>query len=296
MALVRIDKLQGYIGDTANIDFIRCDDTAFSYYECQSTNFTDTLNFITITGGWGTSPLAYIPTDRTTEFTFESSQFSQDIFELANAATIATDDYGVLETTYCNVDATAHTVTLPFEVKASTVHIRGLEESTTVAAGKFSVVTTSYSISGTSETKAKTVITFNAADVSGVTMIPVTYWRRAVDAATVDVLTTSSTAKGSLAMHFPVYSSGVDCTDAAIKGWVHIMVPRVRVTALPSLSGSYKSAATMGLTFAAIDMKRQDKLFYRIAYEPADANGDINTASTKTAANVKWMFTNTSVS
>jgi hypothetical protein len=73
MAVAYIEKLDGYIADTPNIDFLRCDGTAFSFYECQSGNFTDTLNFITVTGGWGTSPLAYIPSDRTTEFQFESA-------------------------------------------------------------------------------------------------------------------------------------------------------------------------------------------------------------------------------
>lgn len=104
-----------------------------------------------------------------------------------------------------------------------------------------------------------------------------------------NVLSTSSTAKGELAVHYPVYSSGTDCTDASVKGWVHMTVPRVRVTALPSLNGSYKTAATNGLTFAAIDMKRGDDLYYRIAYEPANTDGSRNTKGTGDVATNNWQ-------
>lgn len=127
MAVAYIEKLDGYIADTPNIDFLRCDGTAFSFYECQSGNFTDTLNFITVTGGWGTSPLAYIPSDRTTEFQFESSQFSIDIFSMANAVELTKADTGVLETDLFDVDKTAHTITMNFETKDDSIRIRGLE-------------------------------------------------------------------------------------------------------------------------------------------------------------------------
>lgn len=304
MALAYIEKLDGYIADTPNIDFLRCDGTAFSFYECQSGNFTDTLNFLTVTGGWGTTPLAYIPTDRTTEFQFESAQFSIDIFAMANAVDTKTGDFGALETDNFDVVATTtgegnsatttYTITMPFEVMTGSVRIRGLHElaaSETAGEGNFSVAITQYAPasgegqSATAEVPAKTVITFNGPnDVKNGDTVRVTYRRRIVNAVAMDVLSTSSTAKGELAAHYPVYSSGTDCTDASVKGWVHMTVPRVRVTALPSLNGSYKQSATNGLTFAAIDSKRGDKLYYRVVYEPADVNGDHVTETTQTAA------------
>ena len=91
--------------------------------------------------------------------------------------------------------------------------------------------------------------------------------------------------KGSLYAHWPVYSSGTDCTESAIKGWLHLYVPRVRVTALPGFDNSYKSAATNGVTFAAIDPKRADEKMYDIYYEPLDADGQIVTTTT---GDVKW--------
>lgn len=296
MAIAYIEKLDGYIADTPNLDFLRCDGTAFSYYEVNSANFTDTLNFLTITGGWGTSPLAYVPTDRTTEFEFESSQFTIDMFAMSNAESLGEGDYGIRETDRFDVkqgtgEGAALTVELPFDVQAGSVRIRNMTEATaeegqTAAAsqGKFAVTITD----ATENTAGKTVITFATGDVKNGDTIRVSYRRRVVGATALDVKTTSSTAKGSLSAHYPVYSSGTDCTDASVKGWLHLEIPRVRVTALPGFSNSYKSAATNSVTFAAIDAKRADKMYYRIMYEPADSNGDIVAKSKITSDNVKW--------
>lgn len=283
MAIAYIEKLDGYIADTPNLDFLRCDGTAFSYYEVNSANFTDTLNFLTITGGWGTSPLAYVPTDRTTEFEFESSQFTIDMFAMSNAEGLTEGDFGTRETGRFEV-ATGLKVTLPFEVQEGSVRIRGLTEDDTAAAGKFTVAITA---SG-AEAAGKTEITFTSGDVVVGDTIRVSYRRRVVGATAMDVTTESSTAKGSLSAHYPVYSSGTDCTDASVKGWLHLEIPRVRVTALPGFSNSYKSAATNSVTFAAIDSKRADKVYYRIMYEPADTDGDNVNISSVAAADVKW--------
>lgn len=116
--------------------------------------------------------------------------------------------------------------------------------------------------------------------------IRVSYRRRVVEAQRVVVTTTGTTAKGSLYAHWPVYSSGTDCTEAAIKGWLHLYIPRVRVTALPGFDNSYKSASTNSVTFAAIDAKRADGKMYELDYEPLDANGEIVTKTD--ATEVAW--------
>jgi len=66
-------------------------------------------------------------------------------------------------------------------------------------------------------------------------------------------------------------------SEAAVKGYVHVHVYRVRVTAMPSIDSSYKQAATHSMTFTAIDPQRADKKMYRITYEPLNANGEIDT-------------------
>lgn len=238
MAVAYIEKFDGYIADTPNLDFERCDGTVFSFYEVNSSNFSDTLNFLTITGGQGTSPQAYIPSDRTTEFSFESSQFSIDMFSMANAIDMTNGDYGTRETE--RYDVVENKITIPYEVQAGSVKIRGLEETASTAeAGKFSVAITT----ATAQTAGKTEITLAAGDFTAGQPVRVSYVRRVVNGTQVSVLTTSSTAKGELWAHYPVYSSGVDCTDASIKGWVHMYFPRVRVTALPGLTSKLSSLA-----------------------------------------------------
>lgn len=278
--VVYIEKQDGYIADNPNIDFERCDGTVFSYYEVNTASMNNTSNSLTITGGQGNYPLAYIDTDKTLEFTFSSSQFSLDMFAMANASAIVDGDFGTLETKRYDV-ATGLKITIPYECQANSVKIRGMEEATTAAAGKFAVVITA----ATAEAAGKTEVTFNEGDAAIGDTIRVSYRRRIVNANKVTVTTKATTAKGALHAHWPVYSAGTDCTEAAIKGWLHLYLPRCRVTALPGFDNSYKSASTNSVTFAAIDPKRADEKMFDLYYEPLDENGNI---VTKSAGTVVW--------
>lgn len=46
-----------------------------------------------------------------------------------------------------------------------------------------------------------------------------------------------------------------------------------------------KTAATNGVTFAAIDPKRADMQMFRVVYEPLDVDGNV---ITKSEAEVNW--------
>lgn len=59
-----IDQIGGYIADVPNLDFQRSDGEVFSYYEVSTASMTNTANNLTITGGQGNYPLAYIETDK----------------------------------------------------------------------------------------------------------------------------------------------------------------------------------------------------------------------------------------
>ena len=278
---IYLEKYDGYIADNPNLDFERCDGTVFSYYEVNTANMTNNGNVQTITGGQGNYPQAYIETDKSLEFTFASSQFTLDLFAMANAATAVQGDTGTLESARYDVEEELK-ITIPYEVQASSVKIRGLEETTEESAeGKFKVEITPAAES----TEGKTVITLNAADATVGDTIRVAYKRRVVDAMRVAVKTNSTTAKGALYAHWPVYSAGTDCTEAAIKGWLHLFIPRVRVTALPGFDNSYKTAATNSITFAAIDPKRADGKMFELTYEPLTDDGAI---VTKSANTVDW--------
>ena len=59
-----IEQIGGYIADNPNIDFERCDGRVFSYYEVNTANMSATNNTLSITGGQGNYPLAFIETDK----------------------------------------------------------------------------------------------------------------------------------------------------------------------------------------------------------------------------------------
>lgn len=197
--MLYIEKYDGYLADVPEIDFVRCDGTMFSYDELSSASLTAGHNMITITGGQGNFPLAYIDTDSTLELNFESSQFKLDIFEMANGAQQVEGDFGVFESNRYDVES-GLTVTLPFEIKAGSTNIRGLEEATTAAAGKYSVAITA----STADTAGSTVITFNTGDVTVGQTLRIGYQRRAVAVSKVPVKTTSTTAKGELYVRWPL--------------------------------------------------------------------------------------------
>lgn len=240
-------------------------------------SMTNTTNNITINGGQGVFPLAYIDTDRAFEVSFTSAEFTMDMFEMANTGLAEDKDVGIYESNTYEVVAGEGegtlVIELPFEVHGPSTKIRGLEYATDLTQGKYTVTATEY----TDGTPAKTVIAFNTGDVVVGDVVTVTYKRRIVDAHVVSIKTTSTAAKGEVTMHFPVYSSGEDCTAASIKGVVHIRVPRMRVTAQPGFDMSYKTAATNAVSFAAIDPKRVDKKMCDIIYEEYNEDGTMKT-------------------
>lgn len=194
------------------------------------------------------------------------------MFAMANAVQMKQGDVATLESKLYEVKAGLK-VTIPYETQAESVKINGFEQADTAAAGKFSVA------AGDGDTPT-TEITFHEGDIAVGDTIRIAYRRRVNGASMATVKTNSTTAKGALYAHWPVYSSGTDCTESSIKGYLHLFIPRVRVTALPGFDNSYKSAATNSVTFSAIDPKRADEKMYDLYYEPLDANGAVVTTPT----------------
>ena len=196
---------------------------------------------------------------------------------MANAVSMKQGDMATLESRLYEVKAGLK-ITLPFEVQEKSVRINGYTEAAEAATGKFTVKIAT-------DTSPSTEITFFEGDVEAGDTLRVAYRRRVNGASVATVKTNSTTAKGALYAHWPVYSSGTDCTESAVKGYLHLFVPRVRVTALPGFDNSYKAASTNAVTFSAIDPKRADNKMYDLYYEPLDANGEIITEST---GDVNW--------
>ena len=154
------------------------------------------------------------------------------MFAMANAVQMVKGDVATLESKLYEV-TTGLKVTLPYEVQTGSVRINGFEEAAEAAAGKFSVVITT-----TGDNAPNTVITFAENDVAVGDTLRVAYRRRVNGASVATVKTNSTTAKGALYAHWPVYSSGTDCTESSVKGYLHLFIPRVRVTALPGFDNS----------------------------------------------------------
>lgn len=286
---IYMEEYKGFLYDVPNIDFVRCDGQVYHYDNVSTASSNFTNESTPINGGWGRLPIGFIETGSGAEITFSSAEFGLEMFEMANAVKEAVvGDYGTVESDRFAVEVSddtpaVTTITLPFEVKEGSVKIRGLEEVTSdVATGKFSVDITA----ATAQAAGSTVITLFTGDATEGQMVRVSYKRRIVNGARVIVKNTSTTAKGELYLHYPISSSGDDCTETSILGYVHVYLPRVRATALPGFDGGYKSAQTPGVTFTAIDAKRTDKKQYDITWEPVAANGDLVTKSS--AATVDW--------
>ena len=197
---VYVPKFQGFIADSANIDFKRCDGTIYSCATATATSMTPTANSISITGGQSQYPIGFIDTDRGLECSFTDAKFDADLFEIVNAGSAVDADSSTVETKKYAVK-TGGTIELPFETDATSVYIRGLELTTgTVETGKFTA-----SVSG-----GKTTLTLSTDDVAADDEIYVSYNRRLADAHQITVKTNTATAKGEVWMHWPVYSSGTD--------------------------------------------------------------------------------------
>lgn len=279
--MIYSEKYGGYVADVPNVDFIRCDGRVFFFDQINSANYSQTNNSLTINGGWSPFAQAIIDTDKELTVQMESSQFTMELFELAYATDLVVVDKGVVETGRYAVE-TGSKVTLPFEVQTGSVKIYPLEEATTAAAGKFSVSVTA----STAQAAGSTVITFAENDVAVGDYITVSYRRRAVDAAVASQKSTTTTARGELFLHYPIYSAGIDCTEAAIKAYVHLHIYRVRVSETPGFDNSWKSAGTNSLTFTSLDSRRPDKKVSEVIWEPLDANG--NLVNKSDAASVDW--------
>ncbi len=197
---------------------------------------------------------------------------------MSHGVPITKKDTSTLESRNFQVGA-GLTIEIPYQTKEGSIKIKGFTEATeeTPETGKFTVT------QGTGGA-AKTTITFFTDDCKEGDMMRVAYRRRVVSASVTTVQTSNKTATGSLCVHWPVYSDGSDVAQSSVKGWLHMELPRVRVTAFPGFDTSYKTAATNSITFSAVDPKTANDQMYALTYEPLDGSGNIVTTPTQGAS------------
>ena len=171
-----------------------------------------------------------------------SGQFNSELFEMANGSSFAEDS---TYTTYIT-----ETVTFDNSGKATVAYVPVADSITWAGQGTSDTAT----ISGKEVT------------VTGLTGDVELTYETVISGAHVAKINNSQTAIGAATLRWPVYSSGDDCSDSAIKGYVEMKIFRCRVSQGPGFDTSYKSAATNQVTFATMDAKRLDNTDYSIAY------------------------------
>lgn len=243
---------------------INGDGRIFYFDEITQANASPNVQYTEINAGWSLFPVAYLPGQSTMEISMTSGQFNAELFALANGTNFDADaTYTTYITEHLTPDATAHTVTLKETPVENSVSIAGMDQGTAAAepqaaSGNDPAVNAKFAVS------AK-VVTFPAS-ITGEVEISYEY---VVSGAKVAQIDNQTSAIGEAVFKWPVYNSGEDCTDAAVKGYVIMKVYRCRVTQMPGFDTSYKSAATNQVTWATMDAKRDDGKSYSIAYVDA---------------------------
>ena len=245
-----VESLKGYVADVPKVIFKRCDGRKFLFDELTAATVTPQMNPMEINAGWSLFPVAVLPGQSTFEMSITSGKFDADLFSMANATEYAENEDYAMPTAERHEIVASHITLLETPIEDS-VAIRGMTEVSTnpTAAGEFKV-----------DYENKTV-SFHSSEVGTVEVI---YdYKKTVQEAVID---NKSSAIGEASCIWPVYGSGDDCSESAIIGYYVVKVFRARITTVPGMDTSYKSAATFQFTLSALDAKRNDEGAYSTAF------------------------------
>lgn len=246
-----VEKFAGYIADVPKVIFKRCDGKKFLFDELTAATVTPQINTTEINAGWSLFPVAVLPGQSTFEMNITSGKFDADLFAMANKTDYADNAEYALPTAERHEIDSNHQITLIETPIAGSVAIRGMEEVDTAPSklGEFQV---------NAETKK---VTFYETEEGTIEVI-YDYVKEAEEA----IITNKESAIGEATAIWPVYGSGDDCTESSIIGYYVVKVFRARITTVPGLDTSYKSAATFNFVLSALDAKRNDEGCYSTAY------------------------------
>lgn len=234
-----IEKFGGYIADVPKVVFKRCDGKKFLMDELTAATVTPTINTTEINAGWSLFPVAVLPGQSTFEMSFTSGKFEAEMFSMANKTEFEHRG-GQDEKTYAFPRDERHEIvdnkiTLIETPVEGSIYIDGMEEvEATPELGQYTV--------------AGKVITFNAGE-SGTIQVLYDSLIEAYEA----IITNKEAAIGEATAIWPVYGSGDDCTESSIIGYYVVKVFRARVTTVPGIDTSYKTAATFQFTLSALN-------------------------------------------
>ena len=210
------------------------------YGECELTTHIEQIWF----------PVAVLPGNSTFTMNFTSGKFDADLFAMANKTEFTTNANYELDTAERHDIDANHQIELLQTPVADSIYIAGMEETDeqTIASGK-------YKVDGKE-------ITFSSDD--DIDFVDVVY--KYVKEVSEAIITNKESAIGECSAIWPVYGSGDDCTESSIVGYYVVKVFRARITTIPGMDTSYKSAATFQFELTALDAKRNDEGAYSTAY------------------------------
>ena len=219
------------------------------------------MNTIDINAGWSLFPVAVLAGQSTFEMQITSGKFEADLFSFTNNVDEweKSSTFETPGTVFEAVDHNLSTITLPNLAVGGSIEIAGMSAMTgdgAIAVDKYKVSTT------TVDEKTVTLLTFN--DALNDRHLRVNY-RYQAPASYINIDNKSS-AICEAVLEFPVYDDGTDCAKAAEIGHVYVKVFKARVSTLPGMDGSYKSASTFQFTLSALDPKRTNEEVYQIYY------------------------------
>lgn len=186
---------------------------------------------------------------------FTSAQFDSDLFSMANKT--AEGDYQSnanyqMDTKERYSPDANHQIELLHTPVETTVYIAGMEPITTQSG---TVTAGHYLINGKK-------ITFSADD--DIDYVDVIY--KYVQEVKELIVTNKESAIGEATCIWPVYGNGDDCSQSDIIGYYIVRVFRARITQIPGMDTSYKSASTFTFELQALDAKRNDEGCYSTAF------------------------------
>lgn len=172
--------------------------------------------------------MAVIPGNSTFTMNFTCGQFDADLFAMANKVDYVENANYQLDTNERHEPDANHQIELLQTPVEGSIFISGMEPITTQSG---TVTAGHYLINGKK-------ITFSADD--DIDFVDVVY--KYVQAAHEAIVTNKESAIGEASAIWPVYGSGDDCTESAIVGYYVVKVFRARITTIPGMDTSYKSA------------------------------------------------------
>ena len=212
---------------------------------------------ISINGGWSFYELAKIDTKKKIEINLKDSEWKMNSMVLATGGKISK---GKSVRYYIDKKYTVATnaITIPFVVKAGTLKIEGLKETSELEpkTGEFKMAISE---------STTTVTLFTGEFVDGVEINPI--FGVETESETLSVKTTDTPKGGTTILQYPVYGKkSDDYTNQTVIGYIQWTVFKTIIESDLNMGGSYKSAQEFDTKITGLDPERADEKMFDVTF------------------------------